>query len=112
MPEICISLEIPPLALVGRWNCDADIAAEWLTARVTERTFLAAIELGDRGMKPLIQRMDLGRLQIVSGFENPVWPWGHDIHSNKKHVEGGSNVWLCAVAYRGATSRREALGCK
>jgi hypothetical protein len=42
----------------------ADVAAEWLAARVMRRTVLAAIQLGNRRIKTIIKRADFFRFKV------------------------------------------------
>lgn len=68
-----------------------DIAAERLAVRVIRRAFPAAIELGDCRIESLIQRVDIGGLQVSRGFENSLLIVWHGTHSNKKKISEQAN---------------------
>ncbi len=70
MPEVRAGFKIFPFAFVRRRNSMADVAAEWLAARVMRRTFPATIQFGNRRIKPLVEGPEIVRAKIRGGFEN------------------------------------------
>ncbi len=84
VPEISITLEIFPFTFVGSRDGVTDVTAKWLAAWIMGRAFLSAIELRDRRVKFIVERLNIVWGKIRDRFENRRGTIKHGTDSNKK----------------------------
>ena len=64
VPKLRIPFQVLPFTLIRGWDGMADVAAEWLAARVMRCTVPAAIQPGNRRIKTIIKRADFFGLEV------------------------------------------------
>lgn len=70
MPEVRCRAESFPFAVVGGRDGVADVAAKRFAVRVVRRTFFPAVEFCDWSVEVIVQRANVGRVEIGGGAED------------------------------------------